>query len=127
MLPDGLCVVYRADQDANNVQELYSVVTDGSAAPVKLSAPLVGGGDVKRGFVLTPDGQRVVYRADQDTNERVELYLARIDGKGEPIKLNGALIPQGNVSSNFVVSADGTWVLYHADQDEDEVFELFAS
>ena len=42
----GSAVVYLADQDTNDVNELYVVPLDGSRPPVKLNSPLVPGGNV---------------------------------------------------------------------------------
>ncbi len=39
----------------------------------RLSEPLVGNGDVDT-FQISPDGNWVVYAADQDTDEITELY-----------------------------------------------------
>jgi hypothetical protein len=72
--------VYTADQDVDEVYELYSVPIDASASPVKLNGPLVAGGDVLLESTstlrvqITPDGTRVLYVADQDTDEVLELY-----------------------------------------------------
>ena len=45
--PDGAYVVYRADQETDQVFELYSALADGSGAgTVKLNGPLIAGGDV---------------------------------------------------------------------------------
>src|SRR5262245_49841610 len=60
---DGTWLVYRADRDVDEDFQLFSVRTDGSGAPVRLDTVDVYGGDVEA-FALSPDGARVVYRAD---------------------------------------------------------------
>jgi hypothetical protein len=78
--PDGQYVLYRADQDTDNVSELYSVPSAGPAsAGVKLNGVLVADGDVHSGFQVSPDSGRVVYMADQQTDEVRELYVAYDD------------------------------------------------
>ena len=58
---------------------------------LKLNDPLVPSGDVES-FDISPDGSRVVYRADQDADGVTELYSVPI--AGSPVtKLNGALVP----------------------------------
>src|SRR5439155_9878102 len=101
--PDSQTVVYTAKQNVDEVYELFSVPITGGT-PVRLNAPLVPGGDVvdsppgysvpANTFMITPDGTRVVYRADQDTNDVIELYSVPIGG-GTPVKLNGPLADRG--------------------------------
>ena len=122
--PDGSTVVYRADQDTDNVFELYSVPIGGGATS-KLNGPLPPGGDVESDFLISPNGATVVYRADQDTDEVFELYWAPISG-GATSKLNDALPPEGNVHPDFLISPDGATVVYLADQDTDDVLELYS-
>jgi len=128
--PDGGRVVYRADAEADGRFELYSVPLDGSAAPIKLNPQLATGGNVLPFFRITPDSSRVVYLADQDVDEQVELYSTPIAGPAtSAIKLNGSLTPNGDVgfgTSYFVISPDSARVVYQADQDTDEMFELYS-
>lgn len=137
---DGERVVYRADQDVDEELELYSVPLAGGSA-TQVSAPLVSGGDVRTlvvvagdespAFGISPDGARVVYVADQEVDERHELYSAPIAG-GAVVRLNPTLVAAGDVRglSNperaFAFSPDATRVLYLADQNFDERLELFS-
>ena len=74
--PDSRRVVYRANQQAINVFELYSTPTEGPAsAGIKLNGPLTTNGSVQDFFGISPDSGRVLYIADQDTDEMFELYL----------------------------------------------------
>jgi Tol biopolymer transport system component len=124
--PDGQRVVYRADQRTDEVYELFSVPTGGGAATV-LNGSLVAGGDVGDfdDFRLTGDGQRVVYRADQSTDDTQELYSVPIAG-GVVTKLNGALVAGGDVGPVFKIAANSQRVVYWADQQTDGVYELFS-
>ncbi len=124
---DGSQVVYVADQDSDDVYELYSVPTDGSTAPIKLNGGLVAGGDVQQNAVqITPDGTRVVYLADQDTDNVYELYSVPIDGSAAATKLNGGLITNGDVDWDFQISPDSSTVVYAADQTVANRRELFS-
>lgn len=122
--PDGANVVFSGDFDAAGVYEIHSVPTAGGAT-VKLNPALVAGGDVDfyEDFQITSDSARVIYFADGDTDEVLELYSAKIDGSST-VKLNGPLVAGGAVSS-FQISADGSWVAYYADQNADFTYELF--
>jgi len=126
--PDGSTVVYQADQDVEDVSELYSVPAVGPASTnVRLNGPLASGGKVHTDYRISPDGSRVVYRADQQGNGVDELYSVPLAGpSSQGIKINGALPAGGDVRS-FRISANGRWIVYRADQDTDDVFELFAS
>jgi len=126
--PDSTLVVYRADQDTNEVQELYSVPVAGPAGDgVKLNGPLAPGGEVFDGYQISPEGSRVIYRADQAADDVKELYTVPITGPAdEGIKLNGTLVAGGDVTS-FQISSDGSHVVYRADQDTDDVYELYVS
>jgi hypothetical protein len=42
--------------------------------PIKLNTALVEGGTVS-GFLITPDNAGVVYRADQEVDNKYELYM----------------------------------------------------
>lgn len=118
-------MVYRADQDTDDVFELYSVPVYGGIV-TKLNTALVTGGDVTQAFWISLDGDTVVYLADQDTDGKVEAYSVAIDG-GMPVKLNGPLPVGGNVITGLVaIPSDGDQFVYLADQEVDEAFELYS-
>ena len=95
-----------------------------AAAGIKLNGALVAVGNVSN-FQISPDSSRVVYRADQQTDNVFELYSVPLGGPAAAgIKLNGALVAGGNVF-DFQISPDSSRVVYQADQQTDEVFELF--
>ena len=77
-------------------------------------------------FLFTPDGATVVYRADHQTDDALELFRVAIDGSRAIRKLNTKLVAGGEVLE-YAVTSDGSRVLYLADQDVDEVVELYLS
>ena len=85
--------------------------------------------------MVSPDGMWVVYRADAELSGRFEVFARPIDGSLAAIRLNSPMTPNGDVvtaqgtGSNpvLLVSHDSAQVVYAADQDSDEVFELHAS
>ena len=122
--PDSSRVLYWGDQDTNNVNEIFSVPS-GGGMPMKLNGPLVAGGDVvDNGLQFSPDSNRVLYQADQDTNDVTEIFIVPSTG-GTSVKLNGPLVAAGDVSSMHF-SPDGSRVVYLADQETNDVFELYA-
>jgi Tol biopolymer transport system component len=109
---DGARVVYtRSDIDLRT--ELVSSLVDGAGTPIVLNAPLVAGGSVAElpEFQLSSDGRWVVYVADQDVDERFELYRAPIDGRAAPVVLSGALGPDEDVVA-FELAPDSSRVLF---------------
>jgi len=123
--PDGSRVLYRADGEVNERFELYSVPLDGSAAPVKLSGTLIAAGDVRSGFLCTPDSAHVVYRADAASDERIELYAATLGGGAAPVRLN-AILAAGSVLPDFRVTSGGR-IVYRAQQFEAGKTELVSA
>lgn len=118
--PDGNRVVFRAIN--SGFIELFSTPITGGPI-VKLNGPLVGSGDVSHS-AISQDSTRVVYAADQDTNDVRELYSVPIGG-GPVVKLNSPLIASGDVF-NFAISRDSTRVVYWADQETENVDEIYS-
>ena len=111
-------IVYLADQDINDVFELYL-----AGSSIKLNPPLSQGKNVLDSQI-TPDKTGVVYRADQDTNDVFELYRVEFAKPGVSTKLNSPLPVGGDVWS-AVITPDSSSVLYVADQTTDGVSELY--
>jgi len=122
--PDSKYVAYITEADTDEVNELYIVPLAGGA-PLKLNPPLIPNGDVERGWAyFTLDSKYVIYRADQEVDNRVELYSVPVTG-GQATKLNQALVAGGNVGG-FVLDPDGQRLVYLADADTNDVFELWS-
>jgi hypothetical protein len=126
--PDSSRVVYRGDQSADEVNELFSVpITGPSTAGVKLNKTLKIDGDVHGGFVISPDSQRVIYRAEQDHKDVIELYSVPISGPASSgVRLNSSLPVDGDIPIGFQISPDSQTVIYRADQHLNNVDELFS-
>src|SRR5688572_21555551 len=82
---------------------------------VRLSGPmaLAEAGDVTS-YLVTSDGERVVYRADQDADDVFERYSAPSDGSAAPIRLNQDLPDQTDAFTTFLIGA-GDLVVYATD------------
>lgn len=94
-------------------------------SPFQISGEQVPFGDVKTNFQISPDGQRVVYRADQDTDGVIELFSVPITG-GTAVKLNPPIANSRGGVSGFAISPDGQRVVYMAKQDGDGFVALFS-
>ncbi len=120
---DSLRVVYLADQDANDVVELYSVPITGGAT-IQLNQELVTDGDVYS-FALSPVSGIAVFRADQVVNDQYELFSIPIVGGVAPVKLNKTYTEVGKDVYEFEISPNGAWVVYRSNQDPGNNAELF--
>jgi hypothetical protein len=68
----------------------------------------------------------VIYLANQETKDVLELYSAPLDGSTNDVKLNGALVEGGYVD-DFTLSSDGRRVIYLAAQQVKDSLELYAA
>jgi dipeptidyl aminopeptidase/acylaminoacyl peptidase len=130
LTPDGTRAVFVADQDTDNVAELYSVPIDGSTTPVQLSPDPIPGGHVSLTYAISPDSSRVVFVGDFEIDETLELWSARIEGGTPAAKLSGPMVAGGDVGTftstdDLRITADSRSVVYLADQETDGTVELF--
>lgn len=128
--PDGQWAAYLADQQVAGQKNLYTARTDGTGPVHRINGPLVANGQILR-FVFTSDSSRVIYHADEQTDEVWEIFSAPSNGSTPAVKLNGPLVPGGDVyRDSFAVpwafTSDGQWMVYLADEDVNEVLQLFA-
>jgi hypothetical protein len=137
--PDSQRVVYRADQDTAGTFELYSsrIVEVGSPAAqaeleastsaassrVKLSGPMSGG---LINFQISPAADRVIYLADQATPGVNELFNVPIGGGANPVRVHAPLDGGRDVSGG-AFTADGSRVVYRANQDNAAIFSIYAA
>jgi Tol biopolymer transport system component len=123
--PNGEWIGYMADQDVDGTRELYLVATDTPGDSEKLNGPLVAGGQLCD-FEFSPDSTLVAYCAEQDDPLVLELYLVDVSTPGVSMKLNPPLVAGGEVSAqSYRFGPNSDYVIYRADQDTDEVFELY--
>ncbi|MCP4679256.1 MAG: hypothetical protein GY854_27965 [Deltaproteobacteria bacterium] len=126
---NGQSVAYLADRDTLGIFELFYVDLSGAspATPVKISGTLVANGEVFDGFKLSADGRTVIYRADQQTENVVEIYYVDLSGPtpATAVRLNGGLPSTSADIDGFVLSRDADTVLFYGDQETDNIIELF--
>jgi len=117
--PDGRFVVYHADQDTNNVFELYGVDVANPGAAYRINSPLIAAGDVAPAqrtpsFRISADGRHVRYIADQETDETFELYTVDLANPGVSVKLSAPVTVPG--VAQLEQTADGEHIVYHGFQ-----------
>jgi dipeptidyl aminopeptidase/acylaminoacyl peptidase len=127
-------VVYFGDQDTEGVEELYLVQIATQSLRGKLNADFADPAQTVIDYQISPDGSFVVYRADQDTAGVRELYRVGLeDFAFEREKLNPPLDAGEQVTSilalsrKFAISPADRSVVYMADQEQDEIYELFVN
>lgn len=119
----GASLAFTADQDTDDILELYAVSPSGTGER-KLNAALQTNASVQA-FDWAPDGSRVSYLAEQESAGVVELFSALPDGTGNT-KVNAALVANGDVSVHRW-APDSSRIAYRSDQVTDGVPELFAA
>jgi hypothetical protein len=104
--------------------EIWSVRIDGSSVPGRLS-PAGEGGCESHGFALSGWVPRAVFLGDFETPGTTELWSARADRNELAVKLSPAPVANGDVSWPFVLTEDGTRVLFVADALVDDNNDLW--
>jgi Tol biopolymer transport system component len=123
--PDGARLAYNADQDTDGVFELYLVNVASPGSSQRLNPTLVPGGDITTEFSFSPDSTSVLYAAQQDVDGLFELYLVDVAAPGISAKVNPPFPSFTDLRLGAKFSPDGNWILYAADQDVDEISELY--
>lgn len=124
--PDGQRVVYVAHQGTDGLIELYSAAIDGSGEVLLVELPRYDAFDLTT--LLVSSTGLVVYTAEGDTENQVELYSVPLLGGAAPLRLNGPLHSEGDVYYyRLELSADGTRVVFLADDLVDHRLELFSA
>jgi hypothetical protein len=112
-LAEGDWVVFLADAVASDKVELWSAPADASAAPTRRSAPLPLGRDVSD-FRLVPDGEQLLYRADGEDDDRLDLYRARVSGLQSVARLSNLdpIEPDRYAVRRYEPAPDGLSVVF---------------
>jgi len=122
--PDSKYIAYRVPQDVPGVYELYTSTPDGKSN-IKVSGKMVAGGQAENSISLTnffyfpvfkwsPDGSRIAYVADQESDGVFELFTNTPDGANNQ---KVSLAPMGiNGIRTFDWAPNSTLLAYAADQ-----------
>lgn len=106
-------VVYRANQDDEDIYELYSINTDGTGGTQKVNGTIVTNGLTKElSFRITANGLKVIYIADQEVDEKFELYSSNIDGSSNT-KINGSISANVDIDS-FKITLDNQKIVFQS-------------
>ena len=118
-------VVYRANQDNDAIYELYSVNIDGSSSSQKINGSIVTGGSVSAlSFKISPNGLKVIYIADQDVDEKFELYSSNLDGSSNT-KISGTFAAFSDIN-NFKITTDSLKIIFQVNSLISNVQEIYS-
>src|SRR5262249_5838250 len=101
----------------------------------KLNGSLGPAADVSA-FVLSPDGGRVAFAADPDTDDLFELFTVRIDGSAAALRVSDPVVSPNSVWAEefFTFTSNGRWLVSGTDAAPDGIvgepedrFDLFAA
>ncbi len=123
--PTELLIAYAADQDTNDKIELYTTNPPPNIDVIKVSGTPFIGDTVEDDFQWSPNSSLIAYRADQDTQDQIELYTT--DEEGFDIDKVSGTLPSGGDVDEFKWDDLGTAIGYLANQISVTVTELFAS
>lgn len=122
--PDSSRVLFFGDRSTDEVFEIFTVPSGGGTV-TKLNGTLPTGGDVTSlNLQFSPNGARVLYQAEQNTDGVHEVYSVPSTG-GASVRLNSTLVAGGAVAP-ISFSPDSSRVLYHGDQSTNNVFEVYS-
>jgi hypothetical protein len=123
---DGSCVAYEfqlsgvgpravfaGDFENPGTVEVWSSRVDRTESAVKLSPPMVAGGNVGEPLLLAPTGSRIVFAADALVDGSEDLWSAPLDGSAPAVRLNiDPSSPRSVDPMTMAVTPDGSRVLY---------------
>ena len=122
--PDGIRVMYLADQFTPGVPELFSSRYDGDENRQLNGTPITGGS--VRTAALSPDGTTIAYAADEVTAGVVELFTVPLDGSQPSLRITPA--PEAaRTLSTYQWSPDSTRILYRGDFTTPGTVEVFST
>lgn len=120
---DSGSVAFVSDRTTFGQFELWSVPTSGGT-PSKRSGKLPANGDVRQ-FFISKDSSRLLYRADQLSDNVFELFVNQLNGTNTPFVVSEPMVPNGDVRSDFLSNSSSTEIVYRADLEINGVEELF--
>jgi Tol biopolymer transport system component len=106
--PDSTRAAFLGQVSAEQARVYVVPLAGPAAARVQLSPTLPATRTVDYPVSWTPDGKRVIYRADADTPQLLEIYAADAGGSGAAVKLNApttvSVFPWPTVSGQVLYS-----------------------
>ena len=130
--PDGSSLIYVADQ-GGGVEEVFVAPADGSSSAsgnTRVSGAMAAGASPSLsgdGESWSPEGELVLYRADQVLAGTFSLWRSTRDGAVNTLLTSAAPATPGALIGYGQWSPDNSLIAYAAEQDTAGVIELFVS
>lgn len=148
--PDSAQVAYVADQNYQNTWELFVSSLNGDVG-VRVSGDLPAGREGNTDVIRrddtsnsvasqtddvvqwSPDGSRIAYIGDYESNQLFELYTVKPDGS-DIQRISGSMVnsadstngmPWKDRRQSFAWSADSTRIAFRADKETNHQYELY--
>ncbi len=124
---DPPALLFCADALVAGRVRLFRAPLDHSTEPQNITGGTLFASDVTDAQV-DPTGTWVAFRADKEVDEQYNLYRTRADGTGNVQRVHATPLPAGaDIEGGFDFTPDGAGLVYRADHDVDEKFELWIS
>ncbi len=135
-LPGTNNVIYTA-REPGKILDMFVVSLTNNAVSTMVHPPMVSGGGIfydlstfnnetiNDPISISPDGSKVLYVADMQTQGTEELFVTDLSNLGSATKVNSTLVSNGDVTTAYQWMPDSNGIIYVADQDTDGVNELY--
>jgi hypothetical protein len=128
-VPGTSQLVYVYEDQTTGDEEIRIADAANLGTETTLNGPLVAGGNVSSTFAISPDGDWVVYRADELVDNEFRLFSVDISGAtpGAPTEVSGLTDPDADADfSDFGFSPNGRWLAFigDANNEEDALFAV---
>lgn len=123
--PDGKRLAMRARKNGTQ-EELFVADPDVGGEPLAVSGTLAAFASVNSAPVWSPDGTRIAFSGDLLVNGIFEVFVARADGVGQPLKVSGASQAFSDIIG-FQWSPDGKRIAFNMDKNIDNADEVFVA
>jgi Tol biopolymer transport system component len=122
--PNSSRIAYLSDQDITGVIELYTSPADSPLDNQKVNNDLALNESVTQ-YAWAPNGSKIAYRADQSADEIYELWTSTPTG-GANTRISGSYTgSERDALDAFSWAPDSSRIAYIADENTDEIFELY--
>lgn len=127
--PDGGKIGYLADAEVLTKYELYvAEIADGAATSNEKVSGVIAAARTVSDFVFSADGAQIAFRSNTSVATQYELYVASADEDADPVRVNGNLVTDTNVSLQYGFSPNGERLAYTANDDgAPNLLELFVA
>lgn len=115
---DDKKVVVRGDLRQSYYEEIFVLDMTTPAAPVLVSGAMGSSTRDVSQFILAPDNNIVLFRADPEYSSRDELWLSRLDNPGVRTRVHQAMPSSASYDvyyNGFGISPDSSRIFYYGD------------